>query len=275
LAKIAVEAELAGRILAQGDGWSVEDVVCSSGPRDRPFEERHSHVSIAIVAAGTFQYRAQNSAGRGCELMTPGSVLLGDAGQFFECGHEHGTGDRCISFRYTPDYFERLSAGARFRVPRLPPLRQLSALVARACAGLNGSQSLPWEELSIQLAAQALQLAGASRFKPNSATPSALARVTRTVRLIEQHPQARLDLGSLAREARLSRYHFLRTFEGLAGLTPHQYVLRARLREAASRLAKSTAAVLDIALESGFGDVSNFNRAFRNEFGVSPRAFRA
>jgi AraC family transcriptional regulator len=58
-------------------------------------------------------------------------------------------------------------------------------------------------------------------------------------------------------------------------LTPHQYVLRARLREAASRLAKSTAAVLDIALESGFGDVSNFNRAFRNEFGVSPRAFRA
>lgn len=275
MANIAVETQPAGRILAQGDGWSVEDVVCSSGPRDRPFEEQHSHVSIAIVAAGTFQYRAQNSAGRACDLMTPGSVLLGNAGQFFECGHEHGTGDRCISFRYTPDYFERLSAGARFRVPRLPPLRQLSALVARACAGLNGSQNLAWEELSIQLAAQALELAGASSFKPDSAMPSALARVTRTVRLIEQHPEARLDLGSLAREARLSRYHFLRTFEGLTGLTPHQYVLRARLREAASRLAQSTAAVLDIALDSGFGDVSNFNRAFRQEFGVSPRAFRA
>ena len=274
MAKIAVAAELAGRILAQGDGWSVEDVVCSSGPRDRPFEERHSHATIAVVAAGSFQYRAQNSAGRGCELMTPGSVLLGTPGQIFECGHEYGTGDRCISFRYTPDYFERLSAGARFHVPRLPPLRQLSALVARACAGLNGFQSLPWEELSIQLAAQALQLAGASSLNPNSATPSALARVTRTVRLIEQHPEARLDLGSLAREARLSRYHFLRTFEGLTGLTPHQYVLRARLREAASRLAKSTAAVLDIALDSGFGDISNFNRAFRQEFGVSPRAFR-
>ena len=122
MAKIAVEAQLAGRILARGEGWSVEHVVCSSGPRDRPFEEQHSHVSIAIVAAGTFQYRTQNGAGRESELMTPGSVLLGNAGQFFECGHEHGTGDRCISFRYTPDYFERLSAGARFHLPRLPPL---------------------------------------------------------------------------------------------------------------------------------------------------------
>ena len=99
--------------------------------------------------------------------------------------------------------------------------------------------------------------------------------MTRTVRLIEQHPEARLDLGSLAREARLSPYHFLRTFERLTGLTPHQYVVRARLREAALRLADSTATILDIGLDSGFGDVSNFNRAFRNEFGVSPRAFRA
>ncbi len=32
--------------------------------------------------------------------------------------------------------------------------------------------------------------------------------------------------------------------------------------------------VLDVALDCGFGDVSNFNRAFRSEFGMSPRAFR-
>jgi AraC-like DNA-binding protein len=35
------------------------------------------------------------------------------------------------------------------------------------------------------------------------------------------------------------------------------------------------AQVVDIALDSGFGDVSNFNRMFRAEFGVSPREFRA
>jgi AraC family transcriptional regulator len=82
LAKIAVKLEqalaqravngalghLATQVLAQGDGWVVADVVCTSGPQDRPFEERHSQVCIAMVAAGSFQYRS--AAGR--ELMTPG-----------------------------------------------------------------------------------------------------------------------------------------------------------------------------------------------------------
>jgi AraC family transcriptional regulator len=78
----------------------------------------------------------------------------------------------------------------------------------------------------------------------------------------------------MAEEARLSPYHFLRTFEVVAGLTPHQYVMRMRLRRAAVRLVQAQASVLDIAFDCGFGDVSNFNRSFRAEFGMSPRAFR-
>ena len=255
---------LTGRVLAQGDGWTVEDVICTSGPRDRPFEERHSHVSIAIVAAGSFQYRS--TAGR--ELMTPGSLLLGNAGQSFQCEHAHGAGDRCIAFRYAPGYFERLAADAgasgakpAFRALRLPPLRDLSPLVSRACAG-------------VQLGVQAARLAAGLSPDRNGAPPDAVARVTRIVRMIDRHPGAGLTLGSLAREAGLSPYHFLRTFQRLTGVTPHQYVLRARLREAAMRLAVEHARVIDIALDCGFGDVSNFNRAFRAEFGVSPRVYR-
>jgi len=295
LAKIAVELERAlgqrvlnraageasARRLAQGDGWTVQDVVCTSGPQDRPFEELHSGFSIAIVAAGSFQYRSS----AGCELMTPGSLLLGNAGQCFECGHEHGLGDRCLSFYYAPDYFDRLAAdaGARgprpdFRTPRLPPVRALSPLIARACTGLtmNDDVDVPWEELSVQLAAQTVQLVSGLSPNRNGAPPSAVARVTRVVRTIERHPDAGLTLGRLAREAGLSPYHFLRTFERLTGLTPHQYLLRARLREAAIRLVDTEprSRVLDIALDCGFGDVSNFNRAFRAEFGVSPRVYR-
>jgi AraC family transcriptional regulator len=291
LANIAVELERAlagstrngapGRTiasgLAEGDGWSVDDVLCTSGPQDRPFEERHSRVCIALVAAGSFQYRS--AAGQ--ELMTPGSILLGNAGQCFECGHEHGTGDRCLSFHYTPDHFEELTsaAGVRggrpvFHLLRLPPLRALSPLVTQACAGLAGSVDISWEELSVQLAAQTMQLVAGLSSDPNDAPPAALARVTRVVRMIERRPEGSHKLRNLAREAGLSPFHFLRTFESLTGATPHQYVLRARLRRAAIRVSTEAAKILDIALDCGFGDLSNFNRAFRAEFGVSPRAYR-
>src|SRR5262245_25325000 len=94
LAEIAVEpGRIHARRLAAGPGWAVEEVVCSCGPANRPYPEQHQHVSIAIVTSGTFQYRASGSNGR--EVMTPGSILLGSPGQAFECGHEHGTGDRC------------------------------------------------------------------------------------------------------------------------------------------------------------------------------------
>jgi AraC-like DNA-binding protein len=285
LAKIAVDLERAlarrdvhgtvgqttGRVLAHGDGWTVEDVICTSGPQDRPFEEQHSHVAVAVVVAGTFQYRS--TTGRG--LMTPGSLLLGNAGQCFECGHEHGAGDRCISFRYTCDYFERATGVAQpFRAPHLPALREMSAIVAQVCAGLVGSANVSWEELGVRLAGEATRLAGRRPRAQTDAPSSAVARVTRAVRAIDRQPAARLTLAALAREAGLSPFHFLRTFERLTGVTPHRYVLRARLRDAATRLTVERARVIDVAFDCGFGDVSNFNRAFRAEFGVSPRGYR-
>lgn len=260
-------ASQSARLLAQGDGWTVEDVVCTAGPRDRPFQERHSWYRIAIVLSGTFQYRS----GLGRELLTPGSLLLGNPCQCFECGHEHGSGDRCLSFGYAPDFFERLGAGTPgFRRLCLPPLRTLSAVVARATATLEQP-----EALSLQLAVQALQAASDLSPQPNIAAPSAVARVTRSVRLIDHDPSAELTLAVLAREAGLSLYHFLRTFERLTGVTPHKYLQRARLRKAAVALAQEPARILEVALDSGFRDITAFNRAFRSEFGVSPRIYRA
>ena len=280
----------------------VEDLICASGPQDPIFEERHGNVSIAMVLAGTFQYRGSacqsfangSSAKRGSvksgsangairnELMTPGSLLLGNAGQSFEVGHEHAAGDRCLSFQFAPEYFERIASDAGvkksergFRVLRLPPLRELSSLIARARAGLEYSADTPWEELSVELAAATVRVERGISSRAENAPPSAIARVTRSVRAIERRPDGALGLGSLAREAGLSPYHFLRTFERLTGITPHQYVRRARLRDAASRLAAEREKVLDIALDCGFGDVSNFNRAFRSEFGVSPLRWKA
>ena len=300
MAKIAVELDQAlarraatgaaachptSRVLARGDGWVVEDLICASGPQDPIFEERHGDVSIALVLAGTFQYRSSPHGAIHNELMTPGSLLLGNAGQNFEIGHQHAAGDRCLSFRYTPEHFEHVvegvgaGVGARskpsgFRVLRLPPLRTLSSLVARASAGLEHAADISWEELSVELAAATLRMERGIPAETRNPPASTVARVTRTLRAIERKPNEVAGLSSLAQEAGFSPYHFLRTFERLTGVTPHQYVRRARLREAAARLVANGEKVLDIAYDCGFGDISNFNRAFRNEFGVSPLRWR-
>ena len=101
------------------------------------------------------------------------------------------------------------------------------------------------------------------------------APIVRVLRELETRTDEPQTLAELARIAGLSRYHFLRTFKAMTGVTPHQWLLRARLRDAAERLATTREPITEIALEVGFEDLSNFIRTFRAEFGLSPRAYRA
>jgi AraC family transcriptional regulator len=279
LAKIAVDDRRMPRMrtLASGSGWSVTDVVCEAGPRDRPFEEQHTWSSIAVVVSGTFQYRS--SAGEG--LMVPGSLLLGNARDAFVCAHEHGTGDRCVAFHYSPEFLARLGedlgvGDRRFTAPRLPPARVLAPLVAAASTLLTHADGIACEVASLQLAARVMTLDRELEPRLRRGEPAALKRVTDIVRLMEREPDVpqTLTLRALADTVGLSPYHFLRSFSAITGATPHQYILRARLRRAAVRLRVEDTRVLDIAFDCGFDDLSNFNRAFRAEFGISPRGYR-
>lgn len=266
-------------VVATGDGWTVNDVVCSRGPRDRRFEEQHDRFVIAIVTSGTFQYHRSGADHE--EMLTPGSLLLGSPGQCFECGHEHGVGDRCLAFHFGADYFNAVTEGRNmrtafrsFRSTKLSPVRALSPLITDACAALSGSPHVSWEELAIRLAARVFQIDEERKTAPSAAPPAAIARISDSVRLIERQRDSNLTLVRLAAAAGLSPFHFLRTFEIATGTTPHQYMLRTRLRAAAIRLTSDTAKIVDVAFDAGFGDVSNFNRAFRTEFGVSPTTYR-
>jgi AraC-like DNA-binding protein len=58
------------------------------------------------------------------------------------------------------------------------------------------------------------------------------------------------------------------------GVTPHQYLVRARLKHAARMLTADERGISAIAFDCGFGDLSNFVRTFQRAAGVSPREFR-
>jgi AraC family transcriptional regulator len=91
---------------------------------------------------------------------------------------------------------------------------------------------------------------------------------------IDANAHEPLDLESTAEEFGLSPFHFLRVFAKVLGVTPHQYLIRSRLRRAARLLADDTRSITEIALDVGFADLSNFVRTFHRVAGASPRSFR-
>jgi AraC-like DNA-binding protein len=91
---------------------------------------------------------------------------------------------------------------------------------------------------------------------------------------LDAHSGSDVDLSSTAQAAGLSPFHFLRVFGSVLGVTPHQYLVRSRLRHAARLLADDDRPVTSIAFDVGFGDLSNFVRTFHRAAGVSPRGFR-
>ncbi|HEY4171636.1 MAG TPA: AraC family transcriptional regulator [Rhodopila sp.] len=257
--------------LASGPGWRADDVICTSGPGDKAFEEQHDGVCVAAVTRGTFQYRST----QGAALLTPGALLLGEDRHCFECGHDHGTGDRCLSFHFTPDFFHSVAdiRPIAFTTPNLPPLPALIPIIAAAEAARDDRDLAELGEIALRLAgAVAAALTGTRRPTPPSRRDE--RRITDAIRLIEQAAHDPIPLTDLAARVAMSPYHFLRTFRSVVGLTPHQFVLRTRLHEAAVSLRRSDDSITSIAFGSGFNDLSTFNHRFRRFMGVSPSAYR-
>jgi AraC family transcriptional regulator len=264
--------KIAARTVATGVGWEVLDLLCTSGPGDRRFEEQHQSTSISVVLSGCFTYRSE----RGRELLSPGSLLLGQASRSFECGHEHGDGDRCLSFQVAPWFFEEIGRDtgvwrSSFSSTRVPPLRHLAPLLARARLLAEGTGEA--EELVLEVFAAVKRLTADASDLP-AVAPRDPRRIGPVLGLLAEQPEARHTLTELARYAGLSRYHFLRTFKSVTGVTPRQWLIRARLQRAAQLLRSGSTPVTEIAFEAGFEDLSNFIRTFRREFGFSPSHYR-
>src|SRR6185437_115579 len=199
---------LSARLLASGNGWRVSDVVCTSGPRDPCYVEQHSAYSIALVTDGNFQYRtAQGSA-----LMTPGSLLLGNEGACFECGHQHGRGDRCLAFHFTPEVFESVVSsvpGAKhlaLSAPRLPPVPSVLAVLAAAQA-LRDDKGGPEEFRELALRVAGTVCAALNENSPLSRRPPTARderRVAAALRRIVAQQGGGLSLDGLAAEAAVS-----------------------------------------------------------------------
>ncbi len=91
---------------------------------------------------------------------------------------------------------------------------------------------------------------------------------------INEHYREDLTLDHLANQFFTSKYHLSREFQRLMGTSVHRYLLQRRL-EMARELMTQGLAPSEVSQRCGFGDYSNFYRAFRKEYQTSPKSFVA
>jgi AraC-like DNA-binding protein len=257
--------------LLQRPSISVSDFRCSAAPGDTPFVEQHRCHSISFVRKGSFGCR---SRGRFFELVA-GSVLVGHPGDEYVCSHDHVCGDECLSFFLAPELVEAIGDQADiWQIGCAPPLPELMVLGELAQAAADGRSDIGLDEVGQLFASRFVEVVSGRRARPVSATARDRRRAVETALWIDANSQRPIDLGHAAAEAELSPFHFLRLFADVLGVTPHQYLVRSRLRHAARLLADHEKSVTDVAYDVGFGDLSNFVRTFHRAAGVSPLRFR-
>jgi len=80
-----------------------------------------------------------------------------------------------------------------------------------------------------------------------------------------------IRLDDLALTSGISKYHFIRLFKSVFGISPYQYIKHRKLDLARMQLLKGSR-VVDVALQCGYPDTPSFSKAFKQLFGLNPSA---
>jgi AraC-like DNA-binding protein len=250
---------------------SVSDFRCTAEPGEKPFAEQYAAHSISYVRKGSFGCHCR---GRFHELVA-GSILVGHPGDEYVCTHDHVVGDECLSFFLDPELVEAIGDNKNiWQVGSVPPLPELMVLGELAQTAAGGNSDVGLDEIGHLFASRFVDVVSGRSPRPMTATMKDRRRAVETALWIDANSHRPIDLEDAAAQAGISPFHFLRLFSDVLGVTPHQYLVRSRLRHAARRLANDDSSITDIAYDVGFNDLSNFVRTFHRAAGASPQKFR-
>jgi AraC family transcriptional regulator len=202
----------------------------------------------------------------------PVSVRLEDASEW-------------IALHLEPKFIEQIAAEVvdPNRLEIIPQFKLNDPLISQIGIALkvnlqseNGCDRLYTESMATALSAHLLQ--HYSTQKPKIASYSdglSQARLRQVTEYIHQHSAQNPSLMIMAEMVHISPFYFSRLFKQSTGLTPHQYLLKCRTKEAKRLLKTTNLLIADIAVQVGFVDQSHLNRHFKRHFGVSPSQLRA
>jgi AraC family transcriptional regulator len=239
--------------------------------------------TVVLCTAGRTQARIQSGREQECVVLAPDRLCVASAGYEIERiswsgAHEMLIVELCPS-RLQPlmghdDRLGKVHISQQFAIED----RQLSALLTTMLAEVEAgcpAGHLYGESLSLALATYLLNRYPA-RAPGREARMLKLspAQVQRLRDYVQTHLSRELTLAELAGVVRLSANHFTVLFKNTVGFTPHQYVLRERIRAGMRLLASGRVSIVEVALTLGFSSQSHFTMVFRGAIGLTPRQYQ-
>lgn len=110
--------------------------------------------------------------------------------------------------------------------------------------------------------------------KPQQTSTKTLDKMKFIIKYVENNYMEKISIADMAKELNLSESHFMKFFKNTMGTSFTSYLNEYRLTMVSRLLVSSESSILDIAAESGFDNLSYFNRMFKKQFGMTPREYR-
>lgn len=238
-------------------------------------EHGHTCIEIVLIVSGT---AVQTIDGVRCN-MYPGCVAIIHPG----CRHAFLEPKKCELYNIscTPDLFRAMGISLSFLHNREALFLSESSSFSLSLGGILfhdvrnlllrmfGVYETGSPECHVQLRSlfSMLLILLAQAWTPDTAAEH---RLTATVQYMERHYNEKLSLDELAKRAGMSKNQFLRKFHQEFNLSPIQYLLELRMKQACTLLERPELTIDQIAVSTGFYDGNYFIKLYRKRFGGSP-----
>ena len=246
----------------------------------------HDFYEIYFFLSGNVQYNIENRS----YLLTPGDVLLISPMELHQpmFGSEHRTYERIVlwinkqfleSFSLPGQGFTKcFDTTAPGHTNLLRPegiARQFLTFLLEQLISESTSED-PYQEIAsltylaqVLIALNRLAMQQMHKEDPVTAPDSAVYSI---LGYINEHYSEDLTLDYLANKFFISKYHLSREFQRLVGTSVHRYIIQKRLVMAKQMLSEGKPSS-EVYQHCGFGDYSNFYRAFKAEYQISPKDY--
>lgn len=225
--------------------------------------KRHAHeeYALGVTLKGIQQYHL---GGTLCSSHPSGVMLFNP-----EQVHDGSSGDRSgleYVMLYVPAPLFMEASGLRDAVRFDSPVvydAKLAAGILRLAGSVNSERD------AALVSEQLLDVVSRAARTAISVEPDSKDAATcRAMEFMRASQDGHLRLDDLCREVRMSKYHFIRHFKAMAGLSPYQFFLNCKA-EQAKRLMEENGDVYTAVLQCGFCDLSHLNRHFKRIYGVT------